>query len=242
MVEVLGGEVSELDLVVGFLDSNASDVGVQSAVAIDTDVGWLFALDVDGDGLWCQILMVERHRCDTHKSSCVAIQFHDISAVAMSIGSGSDGCAEDKACTVDVIGFCFCLYMKSKVVDEVFSDDDIVDSIAGVCVAIDILHGDMRKFFGYDSVLIECGWEFVVALDAIHQKTDGSEIDSDKGEVVGLVFFDTIEHEAIATCDQDSLCLFWVVGKTLWMTGDIVLERGGVFVGAEEGEEDDGEW
>jgi len=59
---------------------------------------------------------------------------------------------------------------------------------------------------------------------------------------VGLVFFDTIEHEAIAACDEDCLGVFWVIGKVFRVTSDIVLEGGGVFVGAEEGEEDNGEW
>lgn len=76
----------------------------------------------------------------------------------------------------------------------------------------------------------------------IHKEADGSEIDTNEGEVVGLVFFDTIEHEAIAACDEDSVGFFWVIAKVFRMLGDIVLECSGIFVGAEEGEEDNGEW
>lgn len=45
--------------------------------------------------------------------------------------------------------------MKSKVVDEVLPDDDIVDSVACVDISISILHSDMGKFFGDDGVLIQ---------------------------------------------------------------------------------------
>ncbi len=240
VVEVLGGEEGELDLVGGFLDGNASDVGVQSAVAIDADVGWLFALYVDSDALWCDILMVKRHSCYAHKSPCIAIQFHDRSAIAMSVGCGADGRAEYEACAFDGVGFAFGLDMKGEIVDEVFADDDVIDSIGAVCVAIAIVHGDMGEIFGDDGVVLEWCREFAIVSDMVHEEAEGSEIDADEGQVVGLVFFDTIEHEAIAASDEDSVGFFGVIGKVFRVLGDIVLECGGIFVGAEEGEEYDG--
>lgn len=76
----------------------------------------------------------------------------------------------------------------------------------------------------------------------VHEKTDGSEIDADEGEIVGLVFFDTVEHEAIAASDEDSMGFLGVIGKVFRVLADIVLECGSVFMRTEEREEYDGEW
>lgn len=99
--------------------------------------------------------MVKRHGCDAHKSPCITIQFHDRSAIAMSVGCGADRCAEDKACAFDGVGFAFGLYVKGEVVDEVFTDDDVVDRIGGVGIALAIVHGDMGEIFSDDGVVIE---------------------------------------------------------------------------------------
>lgn len=181
--------------------------------------------------------MVERHGCDAHKSPCIAIQFHDRSAVTVSVGCGADRRTEDEACAFDGVGFVFCLDMKAEVVDEVFTDDDVVDRVGGVGVAIAIVHSNMREVFDDDGVVIQWDWKLAIVADMVHKEADGSEIDADEGEVVGLVFFDTVEHEAIAASDEDSVGFFWVIGKVFRVLADIVLECGCVFVGAEEREE-----
>ena len=132
--------------------------------------------------------------------------------------------------------------MKGEVVDKVFADDDVVDRVGGVCVAIAIVHGDMGEIFGDDGVVVEGCRKFAIVSDMVHEEAEGSEIDADKGEVVGLVFFDTVEHESIAASDENSVGFFWIIGKLFRVGFDIVLECGGVFVGAEEREEDNGEW
>lgn len=186
--------------------------------------------------------MVKWHGCDAHKSPCITIQFHDRSPVTVSVSCGPDRCAEDEACAFDGVGFAFGfgLYVKCEVVDKVFADDDVVDCVGAVCVAFAIVHGDMGEVFGDDGVVVERCGEFAIVSDMVHEEAEGSEIDADEGQVVGLVFFDTIEHEAIAASDEDSVGFFGVIGKVFRVLGDIVLECGGIFVGAEEGEEYDG--
>ena len=71
----------------------------------------------------------------------------------------------------------------------------------------------------------------------IHEETDCSEIDSDEGELVLVVLFDTMEHEAIAASDEDCRCLIYIISKTVRMASDIALEFCGVFFWAEEREE-----
>lgn len=126
--------------------------------------------------------------------------------------------------------------METEVVDDIFSNDNIVDGVAGVCLSLCIGHGDVWQIFGDD--IQGCyiiGKQFIVG-NSVHEKADRSEIDPDKRELVGLVFFDRIKHKAIATSDEDSVRLFWVTSKTLRVTSDIVLERCCVFFWAEEGE------
>ena len=45
--------------------------------------------------------------------------------------------------------------MKAEVVDEVFADDDVVDSVACVSFPFAIVHGDMGEVFGDDGVVVE---------------------------------------------------------------------------------------
>lgn len=159
----------------------------------------------------------------------------------MSVGSRADRCTEDEACAFDGVGFVFSLYVKGEIVDEVFTDDDVVDRVGGVGIALAIVHGDMGEVFGDDGIVVEWCWEFTIVSDMVHKEAEGSEIDADEGEVMGLVFFDTIEHEAIAASDEDSVGFFGVISKVFRVGFDIVLECGGVFVGAEEREEHNGE-
>jgi hypothetical protein len=71
----------------------------------------------------------------------------------------------------------------------------------------------------------------------VHEKADCSEIDADEGELVLVVEFDTMEHKAIAACDEDCGGLVYIISKTVRIVRDIVLEFCGVFFWAEEWEE-----
>jgi len=48
--------------------------------------------------------------------------------------------------------------MKGEIVDEVFADDDIVDGVGAVGIALAIVHGDMGEVFGDDGVVVERCW------------------------------------------------------------------------------------
>jgi len=102
--------------------------------------------------------MVKRHGCDAHKPPCITIEFHDRSAIAVSVSGGANRSTEDKSCAFDGVGFAFGLDMKGEIVDEVFADDDIVDGVGAVGIALAIVHGDMGEVFGDDGVVVERCW------------------------------------------------------------------------------------
>ena len=141
MVEVLVGEECEGDCLWAWLDSEFGDVCVESTISIDTDVCWFFPVDSDGDSLWFYVFVVKRQCCDTHKSSSIAIQVDDRSAIIISICCGSNWCGEDESCPFDGLVYGFALYVEVEIIDKVFSDDDIVDGVTLMRLACVIFHG-----------------------------------------------------------------------------------------------------
>jgi len=205
-------------------DDEFDDIGMESTVAIDSDICRFFSVDGDGDGLWGDLCVVKRECRDTHESSCITIQVDDRSAVFVSIGTRSNRRTEDESCPFDSLVYTIAVYIKVKIIDKIFTDDDIVDSMAVVCVACVVVHSNTWKCLLDESILCYVIRKKVVGIDMVHEKADCSEIDSDERELVLVVELYTMEHEAIAASDEDCCGLGYIIGKTGRMASDIVLE------------------